>query len=80
MDKSGFVTRLAGLATLPAVLASAPATAGATVDAAPIQAATSRPNVVMILTDDQRLDDLAVMTTVRQELAGEARPSPTPSS
>ena len=70
MDKSGFVTRLAGLATLPAVLASAPATAGATVDAAPIQAPTSRPNVVMILTDDQRLDDLAVMTTVQQELAG----------
>ena len=58
----------AGVATRAAAEvapAAAPASAGVV-----SQAGSARPNIVMILTDDQRRDDLGVMPNVETELAG----------
>jgi arylsulfatase A-like enzyme len=61
-------TGVAGLVALPGVVATSGAPADATTSS--VDAAAGRPDVVVILTDDQRLDDLGVMTTVQQEIAG----------
>ena len=57
-------TRTTGIAALCALLAPTISVAGSTAAAAPGTTAVA-PNVVMVLVDDARLDDLATMPYVR---------------